>query len=203
MSNPNLDIGTGGGRTRPIVTIDPGHGPGSVNRGPTGYREHQGMWTLSGFLREALERSGISVRLTRTEDEDPSLAQRGIRSRGSTVFISQHSNAFNGQVRGCECFHSVRRPGDRVWAGRLSAAVSAVMSNNDRGAKTRAGTGGDFFGVIRSAASVGVPHIFLMENGFHDTVQDEAFLKVDANLRRIAEAQARVLCELLGVAYIS
>gem|GEM_PF-4847727 len=39
----------------------------------------------------------------------------------------------------------------------------------------------------------------LIENGFHDNAQDEAFLKVDANLKKIAESQADVILEFLGV----
>jgi hypothetical protein len=82
---------------------------------------------------------------------------------------------------------------------------SKLMGNNDRGAKTRESEttkGYDYYGVIRSAVASGVPHVFLVESGFHDNAQDEAFLKVDDNLERLAEFQAKVLCELLGVKYI-
>lgn len=187
------------------VTIDPGHAPGNVNKGPTGYYEYAGMWKLSNFLKNALIRCGVDARLTRTENEDPSLQERGNRSSGTDVFISEHSNAANGQARGVECFHSVRIASDKVWAGRLSAAVSALMKNSDRGAKTRESTttkGYDYYGVIRSAVAAGTPHVFLIENGFHDNATDEAFLKVDSNLENIAETQAKILCELLDVSYV-
>ncbi|ADY54894.1 cell wall hydrolase/autolysin [Syntrophobotulus glycolicus DSM 8271] len=187
------------------VTIDPGHAPGNVNKGPTGYYEYAGMWKLSNFLRNALIRCGIDASLTRSENEDPSLDERGKRAKGSDVFISEHSNAANGQARGVECFYSVRIAQDKAWAGKLSAAVSKVMGNNDRGAKTRESEttkGYDYYGVIRSAVAAGVPHVFLIENGFHDNAVDEAFLKVDANLESMAEAQVKVICELLGVTYI-
>lgn len=187
------------------VTIDPGHAPGNVNRGPTGYYEYAGMWKLSNYLKNALTRCGIDVILTRSEKEDPSLDERGKRAKGSDVFISEHSNAANGKARGVECFYSVRIPQDKMWAGKLSAAASKVMGNNDRGAKTKESEttkGYDYYRVIRSAVAAGVPHVFLIENGFHNNTADEAFLKVDANLESIAEAQARVICELLGVKYI-
>lgn len=187
------------------ITIDPGHAPGNVNKGPTGYYEYAGMWKLSNFLKNALVRCGIDAKLSRTEKEDPSLADRGSCAKGSDVFISEHSNAANGQARGAECFYSVRIAGDKAWAAKLSAAVSKLMGNTDRGAKTRESgntKGYDYYGVIRSAVAAGVPHVFLVESGFHDNAADEAFLKVDANLELIAEAQAKVLCELLGVKYI-
>lgn len=187
------------------VTIDPGHAPGNVNRGPTGYYEYAGMWKLSNYLKAALVRCGIEANLTRTEKEDPSLTDRGSRAKGSDIFISQHSNSANCQARGVECFYSVRIPGDKEWAGKLSAAVSKLMGNNDRGAKTRESEttkGYDYYGVIRAAVAAGVSHVFLIENGFHDNATDEAFLKTDFNLELIAETQAKVICELLGVKYI-
>lgn len=187
------------------VTIDPGHAPGNANRGPTGYYEYAGMWKLSNYLKNALARCGIEAVLTRTENEDPELDVRGKRAKGSDVFISEHSNAANGKARGVECFYSVRIPGDKVWAAKISAAGSKLMGNNDRGAKTRESEttkGYDYYGVIRSAVASGVPHVFLVESGFHDNAQDEAFLKVNDNLKILAESQAKVLCELLGVKYI-
>lgn len=187
------------------VTIDPGHAPGNANRGPTGYYEYAGMWKLSNYLKNALARCGIEAVLTRTENEDPELDVRGKRAKGSDVFISEHSNAANGKARGVECFYSVRIPGDKTWAGKLAAAVSKPMGNCDRGAKIKESDttkGYDYYGVIRSAVAAGVPHVFLIENGFHDNAADEAFLKVDTNLEQIAEEQAKVLCELLGVNYI-
>lgn len=187
------------------ATIDPGHAPGNANKGPTGYYEYAGMWKLSNYLKTELKRCGIEVKLTRTENEDPSLQERGTRAKGSDIFISEHSNAANGNAQGVECFYSVNRPDDKKWAEKLSKAVSEVMGNNNRGAKTResqTSKGVDYYGVIRSAVAAGVPHIFLIESGFHDNPKDEAFLKVDSNLLKIAKAQAKVICELLGVKYI-
>lgn len=182
------------------IIIDPGHGPGSVNRGPAGYFEHVGMWKLSNFLLARLTQAGVAARLTRTEQGNPSLAARGALARGATVFVSQHSNGFNGQVRGCEVFHSVRRPNDRAIAAQIAAVSAALMGNPNRGAKVRESAtarGQDHFGVIRAAVAAGAKHVFLCETGFHDNVEDERWLLVDANLARIADAQARILIELL------
>jgi len=184
------------------VMIDPGHAPGNVNRGPTGYYEYQGMWTLSNYLRQALVSRGVQADLTRTQNQDPSLAARGAKAKGYDMFISEHSNAYNGKVRGVEVYYSLQRPGDKVHAQALSKAISTLMNNPDRGAKTREypnKPGVDYYGVIRAAASVGCPHIFLVESGFHDNPQDEAWLKQDSNLRKLAQVQADVICNILGV----
>lgn len=184
------------------VMIDPGHGPGNVNRGPTGYYEYKGAWKLSNYLKEELAKRGVRADLTRTENQDPSLSERGKKSKGYDLFISEHSNALNGKVRGVEVFYSLQRPVDKVYAQTLSKAISTLMNNPNRGAKTRQypnKPGVDYYGVIRAAASVGCPHIFLVENGFHDNPQDEAWLKQDSNLRKLAQVQADVICSILGV----
>ncbi len=186
------------------VCIDPGHAPNNPNKGQNGYYEYAGMWKLSNYLKDILLRCGIEAYLTRTEYEDPTLVERCKRAKGSDLFISEHSNAGINTVRGVECFYSIHRPNDRVWANKLSQAVSNVMNNNNRGAKIRESStpGYDYYGVIRYAVSINVPHVFLIENGFHSNLQDEKFLLVDSNLKKIAEAQAVVICELFGVKYV-
>jgi N-acetylmuramoyl-L-alanine amidase len=181
------------------VLIDPGHSPGNANGGRNGYKEYAGMWRLSNYLKDILMASGVAVALTRTEDRDPALETRGGMAGGADLFISQHSNALNGTVRGVECFYSVTYPNDKNIAAKLTAAVSTVMGNPDRWAKTRAGNdSNDYYGVIRAAVDAGCPQAFLMESGFHDNERDEAFLLADENLKRIAQAQAYVILEALG-----
>ena len=182
------------------VLIDPGHAPGNANGGSKGYKEYAGMWKLSNFLKNILAASGVSAALTRTENQDPSLEARGGMAKGYALFISQHSNASNGSARGVECYYSVARTNDKTTAAKMTASVSKLMGNPDRGAKTREGNGGkDYYGVIRSAVAAGCPRVFLMESGFHDNRLDEEFLLKDENLKRIAEAQASVIMEVLGV----
>ncbi len=184
------------------VMIDPGHAPGNVNRGPTGYYEYQGMWKLSNYLRQALVSRGVQTDLTRTQNQDPSLAARGAKAKGYDMFISEHSNAWKGDARGVEVYYSLKRSGDRKHAQALSKAASGIMGNPNRGAKTRQypnKPGVDYYGVIRSAVATGCPHIFLVESGFHDNPQDEAWLKQDSNLKKLAQTQADVICNILGV----
>ena len=182
------------------VLIDPGHAPGNTNRGPSGYLEYRGMWILSNHLKDALTSSGVHAQLTRTETENPTLAARGNMARDFDLFISEHSNAFNGTVQGSECFYSIRQPENRTAAARFSAETAQLMNHRDRGAKTREGNGGlDFYGVIRAAVAAGCPRVFLMESGFHDNAIDEAFLLQDENLRSLAILQAGIILETLGI----
>lgn len=184
------------------IMIDPGHAPGNPNHGPTGFYEYAGMWKISNYLKDALERCGLEAGLTRSENECPELSARGKSAKGCDMFLSEHSNAGGG--KGCECYYSVRIPGDKGFASALAQAVSGVLGNASRGAKTWHSTKDpnyDYLAVMWYAVSVGCPHVFLCENGFHDDAEDEAQLKSDDKLRDIAEAQAKVICEQLGAAY--
>jgi N-acetylmuramoyl-L-alanine amidase len=183
------------------ILIDPGHAPGNANRGQNGYFEFAGMWKLSNFLKNALERYGCIADLTRTEHNDPSLSARGRMAAGYDLFISQHSNAFNGAARGVEVFYSVNKPNDREFAAEMSKAISDFMNNPNRGAKTRESEkhrGQDFYTVMLEAQRAGAIHVLLVESGFHDNTFDEDILMVDDNLRQIAEIQARVIVKYLG-----
>lgn len=183
------------------VMIDPGHAPGNVNGGKNGYKEFAGMWKLSNYLKEALERRGVQAGLTRAEDADPSLTARGRAAAGYDLFISQHTNAANGAARGVEVFHSLRLPADKELAAELSKEISALMGNPNRGAKTRESTntkGADYYTVISSAQAAGAKHVLLIESGFHDNAQDEAFLLFNSNLRAMADVQARIICKYIG-----
>lgn len=185
------------------VMIDPGHAPGNGNKGPTGYYEYQGVWKISTFLKEILESKGVQVNFTRTWEQDPDLYERGKQAAGYNLFISEHTNAGNGKVRGVEVYCDINKPQDELFAYELAEVVAAVMGNSNRGAKTRVYTENgkiyNYYGVIRGAAATDCKHILLIESGFHDNSEDEAFLKSDDNLRRIAEAQAGVILEFLGV----
>ena len=185
------------------VLIDPGHAPGNTNKGPTGYYEYQGVWKISNYLKEILESKGIRVDFTRTWNEDPELYDRGKKAAGYDLFISEHTNASNGAARGVECFYDYSKANDKVFADKIASNVATVMGNTNRGAKTRVYTEKDkiynYYGVIRGASATDCKHILLIESGYHDNIVDEAFLKVDANLKKIAEAQSVVICEFLGV----
>ena len=84
------------------ICIDPGHGPGNSNQGPTGLKEHYINMRIARHLQEYLKSAGAAVILTRTEEgSDVSLSQReDIANRNNVDFFhSVHHNAYNGQAR--------------------------------------------------------------------------------------------------------
>lgn len=185
------------------VMIDSGHFKGNSNKGQTGYYEHEGVWKISNYLKQILELNGVQVDFTKLYEEDLDLYKRGQKAQDYDLFISEHSNAYNQQSQGVEVFYDYSKPQDKVYAEELSLAVSKVMNNPNRGSKTRTydsnGIIYNYYGVIRGASATNCPHIFLIESGYHDNLIDETFLKIDSNLKKIAQAQANVILKILGI----
>lgn len=192
------------------VVLDAGHYTG-YNPYPAakGFYEGNQMWKLTCFLKTALERSGVKVILTKPSmAANPALSTRGaIAGRnGADLFISMHSNAVstavNDKVIGVECYYSIFDDNGKAFAANLCNTVAAVMNTVNRGAKIRRGSGNwDYYGVIKGAVDSGCKAAFLCEHGFHTSHKDAAFLIVDSNLKKLAEAEAKTICAWLGVAY--
>lgn len=79
------------------ICLDPGHGAGNTNQGPTGLREADINLGVALFLKDFLKSAGIdTVLLTRVDDStNPSLSQREAlaNSFGVDWFHSVHHNA--------------------------------------------------------------------------------------------------------------
>lgn len=186
------------------IVIDPGH-YGGYNPGVCpGYYEGNTMLKLARYLGADLTAMGANVKYTRTTDyQNPSLTQRGQLAAGADLFISLHSDASdNPNTRGVAVFYSVQRPATEPFAAEIGRAVANVMGNSFNGTYARmSGTtpGVDYLGVLRSAVSVGAKNAFLVEHGYHSNYQDCLFLSNDANLRRIAAAEAEVIGRHFGL----
>lgn len=197
----------------PLIVLDPGHGEkGNPHTTKAGFYEGTQNFILAGKLRSKLEAAGFTVLTTRESvTDDPSLEERGrlAGENGADMFISIHSNAPGtnapnySEVCGSEVFYSVT---DKEWnipvARKLNAAVVEAMQTKDRGIKIRLypeRDDVDYYGVIRHSAQSGCKHAFLIEHGFHTNPHDSSVLQSDEGLERIAEAEARVICEVFGV----
>ena len=194
------------------VCIDPGHYTG-YNQYPAakGYYEGNQMWALANHLKTVLERCGIRIVMTKSAlGENPGLTTRGATAgkNGASLFISLHSNAVsnavNDNVTGVEAYYSIFNGNGKNFADKLCSAVAATMSTTNRGAKTRKGSGNwDYYSVIKGAVDSGCKEAYLIEHGFHTAHKDASFLIVDSNLKRIAEAEGKVICEHLGIPFVS
>lgn len=205
------------GHTRPIVCLDAGH-YGKYNRSPVvpAYHESDMNWKLHLLLKAELEGYGVQVKTTRTsQGRDLALYKRGAASEGCDLFLSLHSNAAADE--------SVDRPvaihlvddncGDidemsKELAILLSEAVENVMQTkgraqqySKRSGNDRDGDGlknDDYYGVLYGAHQVGTAGVIL-EHSFHTNTRAAKWLLVDANLKKLAEAEAAVIAAYFDV----
>ena len=188
------------------IVIDAGHGgKDKANRGRNGYIEANGVLTTSKYLAYELNATGqFEAILTRDIDRTLSLSKRVSIAKDfkPDMMISEHTNAANGRARGVETFYSVDLLKDKTLAYNMSKAISKVMGNPNRGAKvreSRVNPREDYYYIIDRPQDAGIKHVLLIESGFHDNALDEAFLKNKGNLKKIALAQAQVICNFYKV----
>lgn len=164
------------------------------------YYESDMSWNLHRYLAEALKLYGIAVVMTRpNHTEDLKLEERGRKAAGCDLFLSIHSNACGDTSQdyplACCCVS-----GKMDKLGQLLAdEVHTVMGTKQAGRIwKRQGNNGDYYGVLRGAAKVGVPGI-LLEHSFHTNKTATNWLLRDANLKKLAEAEAAVIASYYGL----
>lgn len=181
------------------VCLDAGH-YGNYNAGAVkGYYESVRMWKLTELLAKELTARGITVIKTRSNQAtDLALTSRGRKAKGCDLFISMHSNAASvDSVDYPVAYVPLNGTGTAIGQ-KLADIVADVMGTVQKGrtATRKGSTGADYYGVIRGAVSVGVPGIIL-EHSFHTNPKAAAWLMNDANLSKLAKAEADCIAEWL------
>ena len=190
------------------ICLDAGH-YGKYNQSPANksYYESEMVWKLHLLLKKELEEYGISVVTTRNEQSvDRGVYSRGIASKGCDFFISLHSNAVGNRTD-----ESVDYPVAYVLLNGTSSDLGlklAKVVQNTIGTKqpgriaTRRSSKGEYYGVLRGANDVSTPAIIL-EHSFHTHTNATNWLLNDANLKRLACAEAECIAEHYGLQKIS
>lgn len=183
------------------ICLDAGH-YGKYNRSPVNgvYYESDMSWKLHLKLKAELEKLGMQVITTRpTQAEDLGLEKRGRMAAGCDLFLSLHSNASDDtSIDGPLACCTVTGTAD-VLGKTLANTVHEVMGTRQGGSIwKRQGMNGDYYGVLRGATSVGVPAI-LLEHSYHTNLRATNWLLVDANLQKLAVAEAKVIAEYFGL----
>lgn len=199
------------------IMLDPGHDKAKYNQGAApGYWEGAQMWRLYQFLRPALESRGFIVAGTKSKcDQAVAVTTRGRMARGYDVFISLHSNACADPAVdrpvGIYFVDDNCGPIDeesKDLAKLLSQVVAVTMDTrgaaqqySQKSSRDRDGDGkknDDYYGMLYGAHQAGTPGVIL-EHSFHTNEQAALWLLSDANLRRLAEAEADALAEYYGM----
>lgn len=202
------------GHKVPIVCLDAGH-YGKYNCSPVvpDYYESDMNWKLHLLLKAELEKYGIQVKTTRADKaKDLGLETRGKASKDCDLFISLHSNAAGTEsVKYVVAMYQVddncgvMDEQSKAFASRIAETVGSAMRLPSqtwatKSSADRDGNGykDDYYGVLRGAHTVHTPGV-IIEHGFHTNTATAKWLLVEANLKKLAEAEAKTIAEWFDV----
>ena len=188
------------------ICLDAGHVGSKYNQSPVvkTYYESAMVWKLHLKLKAELETRGFEVITTRADiDTDLGVYERGAASKGCNVFISLHSNACSTESVD---YPVVYRAYDNLndvdaLALQIAKKIGELMGTSQAGrtATRKNSAGGEYYGVLRGARAVGTPFYMLIEHSFHTNTAATKWLSVDANLDKLAVAEAELLADYFGV----
>ncbi|MCY6372583.1 N-acetylmuramoyl-L-alanine amidase [Clostridium ganghwense] len=170
------------------IFIDPGHGGMDSGAVGNGLLEKDIALDISLKQKILFEKLGHIVKISRTTDKYVDLSVRTTEANnwGADIFISNHINAGGGV--GEEVWCSIYGGKGREYATKVEKELSTLFKS--RGVKTKRGSDGDYFYVIRETI---MPAI-LNEIGFIDNTEDAAKLKKEDIRQRCAEAVVMSIC---------
>ncbi|MBP1758769.1 MAG: hypothetical protein H6Q61_1018 [Firmicutes bacterium] len=182
------------------VCIDPGHGPGSVNKSPDGrYEEQEFAMDVSQRVAAILRGHGVDVLLTRSKDEFPSLGERCRIANAHPeirLFVSIHSNAMGGGGWQTPSGHMIftSAPGENEDRNRAARAI--LNSLEQAGIPLRKSClQNQKFTVLTDTSAPAV----LLEHGFHTNLEEVEMLLDPAFRQKLAQADAQGILDFLGI----
>lgn len=188
------------------ICLDAGHVGSKYNQSPVvkTYYESAMVWALHLKLKAQLEARGFQVVTTRASiDTDLGVYERGTASKGCDVFISLHSNACGTESVDYPAVYRAYDNKNNVdtLALKLAKKVGELMGTTQAGrtATRKNSSGGEYYGVLRGARAVGTPCYMLIEHSFHTNTKATKWLSKDANLDKLAVAEADILAEFFGM----
>ena len=188
------------------ICLDAGHVGTKYNQSPVvkTYYESAMVWALHLKLKAELEARGFEVITTRADiNTDLSVYNRGAASKGCDVFISLHSNACSTESVDYPVVYRAydNKNGVDGLALQIAKKIGELMGTKQAGrtATRKNSEGGEYYGVLRGARAVGTPFYMLIEHSFHTNTAATKWLQADANLDKLAVAEAELLADYFGV----
>ena len=180
------------------ICIDPGHGGTDSGGSGLGRKEKTDVLNISLKIKDLLEAQGIVVVMTRTADNDITIASRAALANKEKCdyFLSIHRDAFNDPTaNGSSMYIYSKASADtEKKAQTIYDAVIKASGFRGRGLKKGAANYTDF-GVNKQTNMSAA----LLELGFITNICDNALF--DAAFDDIAGAIAISLCSAVGVLY--
>ena len=187
-----------------VVVIDPGHGGENNGDESTSlFEKYRTIITAQAMYEELSKYEGVQVYLTRTDDVDMSLKERAQFAAGvnADLLCSIHYNAsLDHEVFGAEIWipSAVPLNAPMYQFGRLWIDQMGAMGVHLRGIKSRIGQQGDYYGIIRESAALGLPAVIL-EHCHLDVAKDLAFADTEEKMRAFGKADATAVAQYYGL----
>lgn len=201
----------------PKILLDAGHydkyNQSNVHKS---YYEGTQMWKLQQHLKIQLEKYGFTVGSTKssingypkTSGKDD-VYKRGQMAKGYDLMISLHSNACGTESVNRAVIIYPMSGAKNSLAAQLGTCLKSTMGLSSYQLMQRDYNTGsicsdvksskkDYYGVIRGSVAQGVPCL-IIEHGFHTNTAVAKWLMSDTNLRKLAEAEAKVIADHFGL----
>lgn len=191
------------------VCLDPGHGvesPGKCSPDKS-YYEHEFALDMARRIQAHLERCGVRVVLTRTNEHCPTgkadtndLLKRVAISdaAGADLFVSIHSNASGNEWSNASGLMIYTSAGPKT-ASRNVAAKAVLSRMTAAGVELRGSPLVHDMELVVTRKTVAPA--MLIEYGFHTNRTEVGLLKKSSYRAKLAEATAKGVCDFLGVAW--
>ena len=177
------------------VFIGVGHGGSDPGAVANNTKEKDFNLSIALACRDMLVRHGVSVKMSRTKDENDTLSEeiRECNAFSPDLAIDIHNNAGGGD--GAEAFYHYGGGKSKTLAENILGEIVKV-GQNSRGAKIRKNSNGkDYYGFIRETSCPSV----IVECAFVDNATDLKILATESQRKSIGEAIARGILKTLGV----
>ena len=180
------------------VFLGVGHGGTDSGAVGNGLKEKDLNLAIAKACAVELQRSGVSVLMSRTKDENDPLNEevKECNAYNPDLAVDVHNNAGGGD--GCEVFYHIGGGVSKTLADNILSEVVKI-GQNSRGAKTRVNAQGkDYYGFIRMTKAPAV----IVECAFIDNANDIKIIDTEAERKTMGVAIAKGILKTLGVAYV-
>ncbi len=180
------------------VYIGVGHGGNDPGATANGFKEKDLNLSIALYLSEELKRHGVSVKLSRTKDQNDPLTEeiKECNAFSPDLALDIHNNAGGGD--GAEVFHHYGGGKGKTLAKNILKEIVNI-GQNSRGAKTlKNSEGRDFYGFIRQTACPAV----IVECAFLDNKKDIEIINTAQKQQAMGIAIAKGVLNTLGIKYL-
>jgi len=177
------------------VFLGVGHGGSDPGAVANNTKEKDLNLSIALACNDMLARHGVSVKMSRTKDENDSLSEeiRECNAFSPDLAIDIHNNAGGGD--GAEVFYHYGGGKSKTLADNVLAEIVKV-GQNSRGAKIRKNSNGkDYYGFIRETSCPSV----IVECAFVDNASDLKILATESQRKSMGEAIAKGILKTLGI----